>query len=92
MKKKTKKLNSAARFGVRYGMKHKRILARVERVQRAKHACPSCGKVAVKRESPGVWVCTKCGYKFAGGAYYPSTSAGKLVHSMIKSKLGGVSV
>jgi hypothetical protein len=33
---------------------------------------------AVKRRSVGVWACRKCGYRFAGGAYTPSTKLGQV--------------
>jgi large subunit ribosomal protein L37Ae len=40
------------------------------------HRCPQCGFVRVKRESVGVWKCSKCGYTFTGGAYTPVTKLG----------------
>jgi ribosomal protein L37AE/L43A len=30
----------------------------------------------VKRESVGVWKCSKCGFTFSGGAYTPTTKLG----------------
>lgn len=87
MRKKKVKLGPAARYGARYGMKPKRIIARIERVQRAKHFCPFCGKKGVKRVSPGIWLCRKCGVKFAGGAYYPETTYGRLAKGVIKGKV-----
>src|SRR2546430_12163496 len=32
----------------------------------------------VKRWSVGVWHCRKCGFKFAGGAYAPTTKLGEI--------------
>ena len=40
------------------------------------HKCPSCGFVSVKRESVGVWKCSKCSFTFSGGAYTPTTKLG----------------
>ena len=58
------------RFGVRYGLKLKKKVAKVEAKLRSKKTCPYCnyhGKV--KRVSAGIWYCEKCGSKFTGKAY-----------------------
>ena len=34
--------------------------------------------IAVKRMSVGVWLCRSCGFKFAGGAYSPTTKLGEI--------------
>ncbi len=57
------------RFGARYGRKPKVKFAQVEKLQRAKHKCPSCHKLGVKRLAAGIWQCAKCQAKFAGKAY-----------------------
>ncbi|NPB01966.1 MAG: 50S ribosomal protein L37ae [Methanopyri archaeon] len=83
----TKKVGPAGRFGPRYGMRIRRRVAEVEAVQRRKHECPQCGRVAVKRVSTGIWKCTKCGATFTGGAYYPETDAQRMVKRAIKKAL-----
>lgn len=65
---KTKKIGSAGRFGAGYGKPKERLVA-VERKQRIKQVCPFCSGNA-KREEKGVWHCSKCNKKFAGGTYY----------------------
>jgi len=65
---KTKKIKSAGRFGAGYG-KIKEQLVAVELKQRIKQVCPFC-KGRAKRQSKGIWLCSKCNKKFAGGAYY----------------------
>lgn len=65
----TKKVGPAGRFGVRYGRKVKERIARLEETK--KHKCPACLKLTLKREAAGIWVCKKCGLKFAGKAYKP---------------------
>jgi large subunit ribosomal protein L37Ae len=44
---------------------------------RGRHKCPSCGSRSVTRDSIGIWDCVKCGYRFSGGAYEPSTRIGQ---------------
>jgi len=73
----TKKAGSAGRFGARYGGLARKKVATIERVQRAKHECPSCGADKVRRVSTGVWACRKCDHTFAGGAYTPQTGSGR---------------
>jgi len=69
----TKKVKSAGRFGPRYGTKIRKRVVEIESVQKQKQLCPVCKFKSVSRDSAGVWICSKCGLKFAGGAYVPST-------------------
>jgi len=59
------------RFGARYGTKPKNKFKLIEIQQRAKHKCPYCNKIAVKRLALGIWQCRQCLEKFAGKAYTP---------------------
>ena len=65
---KTKKIRAAGRFGAGYGKVKERLVA-VEDIQRKKQACPFC-KGRAKRKEKGIWLCSKCGKKFAGGVFY----------------------
>lgn len=65
-------------FGARYGTLVRRRYIDVVTGLRQKHECPRCRFRTVKRRSVGVWLCKKCGYKFAGGAYTPSTKLGQI--------------
>ncbi len=70
MTRKSKKTKSAGRFGPRYGKKIRDRLVNVEIKQRKRQKCPFCEKLGVKRLSKGIWQCSKCNKKFAGGTYY----------------------
>ncbi|HLD79120.1 MAG TPA: 50S ribosomal protein L37ae [Candidatus Nanoarchaeia archaeon] len=62
-------MSTTKRFGARYGASLKKKFALIEVQQRAKHKCPSCNKMSVKRLAAGIWHCLKCKIKFAGKAY-----------------------
>lgn len=63
----TKKVGAAGRFGTRYGTK---IRARINKLHAERDtSCPACLRNSLKRESAGIWKCSKCGVKFAGKAY-----------------------
>ena len=64
-----KKFGSVKRFGPRYGRTVKERLAKVEQEQRKAHKCPHCTYEQVKQESVGIFICKKCGAKFANKAY-----------------------
>lgn len=85
MAQSTKKVGPAGRFGARYGGLARKQVATVERVQRSKHTCPSCGQDKVQRISTGIWGCRKCDYQFAGGAYVPTTGAGQTARKSLKA-------
>jgi len=68
---KTKKIGPAGRFGARYGLKIRKKIIEIETIQRAKHKCPNCLKLRLKRLSAGIWMCSSCGLKIAGKAYEP---------------------
>ena len=65
---KKKKIGAAGRFGAGYGKVKNKLIA-VESIQRKKQDCPFCNGRA-KREERSIWLCTKCGKKFAGGAFH----------------------
>ena len=69
----TKKIGSAGRFGSRYGKKVRSMVSRIEAVQKKRQICPKCNLLYVKRVAKGIWLCSKCGNKFAGQAYYPKS-------------------
>ncbi|HJJ55487.1 MAG TPA: 50S ribosomal protein L37ae [Methanocorpusculum sp.] len=79
-------VGSSGRFGSRYGHFSRKIVNESEKISRAKHLCPMCDTVAVKRIGTGIWVCKKCGYKYAGGAYVPQTPALKVALRTIETK------
>jgi len=68
---KTKKVGSTGRYGPRYGTRTKKVVRKIEKLQKQRHLCPSCKKKAVVRLAAGIWQCKRCGTKFAGGAYVP---------------------
>jgi len=71
-----------AKYGSRYGVRQKKIAAAIERVQKQKHSCPYCERPALERMSAGIWHCRKCGNKFAGGAYFPTSAIGQQIMKM----------
>jgi len=75
---KVKKVGPAGSFGPRYGTVARRRYAEVIAGMRVPHECPSCHVRAVRRLAIGVWACRKCGVKFSGGAYLPSTKLGDI--------------
>jgi large subunit ribosomal protein L37Ae len=92
MSKRTKKVGSAGRFQARYGVRSRTRIKNVERQQFFKHKCPSCGQNKVKRKSTSIWHCKKCGIKFAGGAYIPSTEAGENVEKILKKEIESIKI
>lgn len=82
---KTKKVGLGASFGARYGTLAKKRYVEIVSQMRARWECPKCHKRGVRRESVGIWLCRKCGFKFAGGAYAPTTKLGEVARrSMAK--------
>jgi large subunit ribosomal protein L37Ae len=74
----TRKTGLAGGFGARYGTVTRRRYISIVTGLRSKHECPRCMFKTVKRWSVGVWHCRKCGFKFAGGAYTPTTKLGEI--------------
>jgi large subunit ribosomal protein L37Ae len=83
----TKKVGTTGRFGSRYGVGIRRRVLKVEVIQKRKHPCPQCGKVAVWRVSKGIWRCRKCNTVFTGGAFVPQTQMGANLQKIIKGQL-----
>ncbi|MBI4053450.1 MAG: 50S ribosomal protein L37ae [Candidatus Diapherotrites archaeon] len=82
----TKKVSDTGRFGPRYGVGIRKRILKIEQKQKKKFACPACGAEKVKRLAAGMFTCTKCGHKFAGGAYVPETLPGGAVKKMVAQK------
>ena len=71
MSKRTEKAGTAGRFGARYGVVVRNRVKAIEAHEKAKHECPNCHHMNVKRVSAGIWQCSRCGNKFAAGADSP---------------------
>ncbi|MBM3292248.1 50S ribosomal protein L37ae [Candidatus Bathyarchaeota archaeon] len=71
-----KKTTFGLRLRTRGGAAIQKRWTRIVKQMKVPHKCPSCASPSVKRESTGIWNCHKCGFKFAGGAYVPSTKSG----------------
>lgn len=82
----TKKVKSAGRYHARYGIGIRRRLIEIEEKQKKPQACPYCGYAKVKRQAAGIFLCAKCGSKFAGGAYVSQTLTGSIVSKMVNQK------
>ncbi|OYT50478.1 MAG: 50S ribosomal protein L37ae [Desulfurococcales archaeon ex4484_204] len=79
MGRRTKSVGIAGRFGSRYGASLRKKWRKVMERRYLKYECPFCGvKVRMKRLSLGIWYCPSCGRVFAGGAYQPYTSIGRV--------------
>ncbi len=86
MSKRTKRIGSAGRYGVRFGQKIRKMVSDIEAVQKGDHACPSCAKNAVAREASGIWKCRICGCVFAGGAYNPAYGSERTISALTESE------
>ena len=54
---------------VGYGKRLRETVALVKSKTSKSYMCPSCSRKSVRRTAVGVWLCKKCGRKFASGAY-----------------------
>jgi len=82
----TKKVKSAGKFGAKFGVSIRARWLKVAEKQKKRFDCPNCGFKKVKRRATGIFECGKCGNKFAGGAYFPTTLTGAIVNKMIVQK------
>src|SRR5436309_14665221 len=73
-----KRLGLGGGLGARYGRFPRRQYVEIVSGLRAKHECPRYKFRTVKRWSVGVWLCRKCGFRFAGGAYTLVTKLGQI--------------
>ncbi|MBS3065000.1 MAG: 50S ribosomal protein L37ae [DPANN group archaeon] len=80
----TKKVGSTGRWGARYGLKLRKSVLKIEKIQRGRHKCPFCEKLAVKRLATGIWFCRSCESKFAGRAYEPGISHANILPTMVE--------
>jgi len=72
-----KKKTFGLRLRTRGGTSVRKQWTRITMEKNRRHKCPRCSSMTVKREVFGIWGCSKCGYRFTGGAYIPSTRTGQ---------------
>ncbi|MCK4717687.1 MAG: transposase [Thermoplasmata archaeon] len=73
MSRRTKKVGSTGRFGVRYGVKVRYRTKSVDTSLNTRGTCPQCQHSSVSRVKSGIWKCSRCSYTFAAGAYSSKT-------------------
>ncbi len=69
MSKRTKKVGNTGWMGPRYGIRIRRRVLDLDRARSVDAACPRCSTVTVSRVASGVFECSRCGTRFASGAY-----------------------
>ena len=69
MSKRTKKVGNTGWMGPRYGIRIRRRVLDIDRARGAAAACPKCSTVTVERVASGVFACSRCGTRYASGAY-----------------------
>ena len=84
---KTRKVGVAGSLGARYGTVARRRYMDIVSQMRSPHECPQCHFKTVRRSSVGIWLCRKCGVKFAGGAYTPFTKLGEIARRASKGAM-----
>lgn len=72
-----------AKFGSKYGSRIRKKVSTIEaKYKGGKQACPFCGTKAVERKAAGVFYCSCCKKKFAGGSYEPTTLVKRMLNKM----------
>ncbi|VVC02955.1 50S ribosomal protein L37Ae [Candidatus Burarchaeum australiense] len=71
---------------VRGGAEMRKRAAAIDTQKRSRYACPSCGKVSLKRISNAVWKCKSCKAVFAGGANTPTTPMGQVGNKALENQ------
>ncbi|MGC8982376.1 MAG: 50S ribosomal protein L37ae [Desulfurococcaceae archaeon] len=80
----TRVVGIAGRYGARYGATLRKKVKEVLEKRYEPHTCPFCAHTGrVVRISTGIWMCKKCGMKWAGGSYLPRTGLSKTFPSII---------
>lgn len=82
MKKKSLRPRLRTRGGLSVRKRWTQIVIELKRP----HKCPTCGWPSLSRMSVGIWSCTSCGSRFAGGAYQPTTKTGAASQRVASSK------
>mmetsp|Transcript_80739 Transcript_80739/g.158507 ORF Transcript_80739/g.158507 Transcript_80739/m.158507 type:complete len:98 (+) Transcript_80739:60-353(+) len=85
MARHTKKVGITGKYGTRYGAALRKVVKKYEISQRARYACPFCGKNSVKRAAAGMWTCSAktCKKTLAGGCWTLTTIAATTARSTI---------
>ena len=69
MSKRTKKVGNTGWMGPRYGIRIRRRVLEIDRARSVDAACPRCSTVTLARVASGVFECSRCGARYASGAY-----------------------
>jgi ribosomal protein L37AE/L43A len=66
----TKKVGKTGKYGVRAGVGIRKKFLLATATDASKYVCPNCGYVGkLKKTAKGIFTCSKCSSKVAGGAH-----------------------
>lgn len=68
-----RKSKTTTEFGAKFGSLVRKKYTKVTNNLRLKRNCPECNSIKFKRQSVGIWLCNKCGFKVADSAYETTT-------------------